>query len=209
MTKLAYVVKKNLKFELLPHFLIAVLLILVIPVMFGLNDLDRQMAAFPLERIVILVGIVVMIPIFWPEQDRTVFDIMYTKQTPPAFIYAVRSAYSAVVVFLIPAVFIGIMYLLNSEVTMPHYMGTVSSAVFLGGLGAMTFAVTNNIAAAYMLPVICYVVCMASESFGVFDVMMMSHGTFNGKLYQMAVGIVLTAAAVCIRSSRRRIEIFG
>jgi len=163
------------------------------------------MAALPLERIVILTGILIMVPIFMPEQDRTIFDVMYTKATAPAYIYTVRTAYSVIIVLLIPAVFTGTMYFLQSEVTLAHYLGTVSSALFLGGIGALTLAVTNNIAAAYMLPVICYVVCLATRSLKMFDVMMMTHGILNGKPYQMAAGIILAAAAVIIAGSRRRL----
>lgn len=205
MIKLAYVVRKNLKFEMFVHFMIAIALCLLAPVVFGLNNLDRQMAVFPLEQIIILTGVVIMVPIFLPEQERTVFDVMYTKQTAPVYVYAVRAVYSTVTVFLIPAVFTWGMYLLRSEVSINHYLGTVSSALFLGGIGALTFAITNNIAASYMLPVIYYVVCMVWTGLKAFDVMMMSHGIINGKPYQMAAGVLLMAAAVGVGSARRKL----
>lgn len=205
MKKLVYITGKNLKYGLAAHLIIALLLCLMVPVIFGLNHLDRNMAAIPLERIVILTGILIMVPIFMPEQDRPLFDIMYTKMTPPAYVYAVRAVYSAIVVLLIPAVFTVVMYLLHSAVTLTHYLGTVSSAFFLGSIGALTLAVTNNTAAAYMIPVICYVICLATRSLKMFDVMMMSHGIINGKPYQMAVGILLTVTAVVIASLRKKL----
>lgn len=204
MTKLLYVIKKNLQHELMIHFALAVLLCLLLPVMFSLNNLDEHLACIPLETIVILTGVVILVPLFLPEQDKTVFDVMYTKQTPPLYVNMVRALYSILAVLLIPAVLILVMHMLQSEVRMSHYLATVSSALFLGGMGALAFAFSNNIAVSYMVPVIWYVVSMfAGKHLKMFDVMMMMHGTIEPKLFQMIGGILLLTAAVLIKSSRR------
>lgn len=207
MTKLLYVARKNLYHELLPHFTLAVLIMLLAPLVFSLNDLTTQMAAPPLEIIAVIAGAVILIPLFWLEQDKVLADILHTKQTPPAYVHCVRAAYSIISVFLIIAAFVGVMYLLKSDMTGKLYLGTVFSALFLGGLGLLAFSIVNNIAVAYMLPVIWYVICMMSgPKVKQFDVMMMMHGKIDGKPVQLAAGIIFIVLAVVIRSSPKAVR---
>lgn len=189
------------------HFGLAVVLCLLVPLVFSLNDLDQYLVSIPLEMIVILTGVVILVPLFLPEQDKAVFDVMYTKQTPPLYVNIVRALYSILSVLLIAAVFLLVLHLLHSDVRMVHYLGTVSSALFLGGLGALAFAVSNNIAVSYMVPVIWYVLCMnAGRHLKMFDVMMLSHGRIEPKSLQLITGIVLLTAAVVFKSSRTKIS---
>ena len=205
MTKLWYVSRKNLKFELLPHFAIAAVILLAIPLIFSLNDLDRWMAASPLEKIAVLIGPVILIPLFLPEQDKTVADVMYTKQTPPVYVYLIRMIYSIIIVFLLSAILPAVMYGLNSEVTMVHYISMAGSAIFLGGMGIFIYALSSNVAASYMVPAIWYVLCLASgPKYKAFDIMMLSHGKIEYKWIQLIVGLILIVGAVVIRSARKK-----
>lgn len=58
----------DLKRNFLPHLCLALLLVLLTPVLFGLNDLDTQGSAVPLELMMPLTGILLLTPIFLPEQ---------------------------------------------------------------------------------------------------------------------------------------------
>lgn len=199
--------KINLRFELLPHFLLTLLLCALCPVIFGLNDLSAAEAAAPLEMVVSLSGILLLTPLFLPEQDKTLGGILYTKKTPPVCIHILRACYSVLLILLISGVFTGVLYLLHSDVGPAHLIGTVSTALFLGGLGAAVFAVSNNIAAAYMAPAIIYVFAVGGgANMGVFDPFMMTRGDFSGKPWQMAIGLALLAAAVLYRSSRKALR---
>ena len=57
----------DLKRNFLPHLCLALLLVLLTPVLFGLNDLDTQGSAVPLELMMPLTGILLLTPIFLPE----------------------------------------------------------------------------------------------------------------------------------------------
>lgn len=206
-SKYSQAARANLKFECLPHFLLTVLLCALCPVIFGLNDLSAAEAAVPLEMIVSLSGALLLTPLFLPEQDKTLAGILYTKRTPPWCIHTLRACYSVFFVLLISGAFTGLLYLLNSDVGMTHFAGTVSTALFLGGAGAAVFAVSGNIAAAYMAPAILYVFAIAGgANMGVFDLLMMSRGDFSGKPWQLAAGLLLIAGAVIYRSGRRAIR---
>lgn len=57
---------KYLKHNFLPHFALAIAILLLTPVLFGVNDLDAKAAAVPLEVLVALTGIVLLTPVFAP-----------------------------------------------------------------------------------------------------------------------------------------------
>ena len=81
--KYSQAAKANLKFEILPHFLLSVVLCALCPIIFGLNDLSAAEAAAPLEMVVSLSGVLLLTPLFLPEQDKTLAGILYAKKTPP------------------------------------------------------------------------------------------------------------------------------
>lgn len=205
--KYSQAAKANLRFEFLPHFLLTVLLCALCPVMFGLNDLSAAEAAVPLEMVISLSGVLLLTPLFLPEQDKTLAGILYTKRTPPWRVYTLRACYSVFFVLLVTGAYTGLLYLLHCDVSVIHFLGTAATALFLGGLGAAVFAVSNNIAAAYMAPAILYVFAFAGgANMGALNPFMMSQGTMSGKPWQLALGILLIAAAVCYRSGRRAVR---
>ena len=69
----------DLKRNFLPHLCLALLLVLLTPVLFGLNDLDTQGSAVPLELMMPLTGILLLTPIFLPEQDPAVRDVVAVR----------------------------------------------------------------------------------------------------------------------------------
>ncbi len=205
MEKLRCIAIKNLKMELLPHLILTILIVFVTPAVFSLKNLDEQLAAIPLETIISLSGIILLVPLFFPEKEPALLDIMYTKTTSLLYVFTIRAVYSILLVLLIPAVFQGVLYLLNSEVTLTQYLGTVSGALFMGATGMLCFAVTNNIAAAYMIPVIWYVMCMgAGDKMGRLDVLMMTHGHLDEKYLQMGLGVLMILLAVAVKSRHRQ-----
>ena len=49
------------------------------PVLFGITNLDSKAAAVPLEMLISIIGIILLVPIFQPEQDDEVKDIVASK----------------------------------------------------------------------------------------------------------------------------------
>lgn len=203
MKKLVGILRINLRHELLPNLCLALLVCCITPLIFGLNQLSDRMAAIPLETVVILTGPILLVPVFFPEQDSILADVMYTKQTPPFQIYLLRTVYTLVLICLIPLAFIAIMHKLESDVSALHYLGTFSSMVFLGGLGMFSYALSGNLAVAYMVPIVLYVLCFgAGNNLGCFDVLRMMHGVLDGKQPQLWCGLGLILLAILYRSAR-------
>ena len=64
------IAKINLRHNALLSIAVAVLLCLVTPFLIGTANLNRNSAAMPLEMFVSLIGIVLLTPVFQPEQNE-------------------------------------------------------------------------------------------------------------------------------------------
>jgi len=65
------------------------MLVLLTPVLFGTSDLDAQAAAIPLEMFVSLLGIVLLTPVFHPEQNQEIAEIVASKYVSNILVYIV------------------------------------------------------------------------------------------------------------------------
>ena len=71
----------NLKHNSAPHLLLAMIIALLTPVIFGISSLNAQEAAQPLEMFLSLTGIVLLTPIFLPEQNENIRDLVRSKRS--------------------------------------------------------------------------------------------------------------------------------
>ena len=62
--------KLDLKHNVLRPFFLSVILLALVPLLAGTANLDQNSSAVPLEMFVALLGIVMLTPVFQPEQDR-------------------------------------------------------------------------------------------------------------------------------------------
>lgn len=194
----------DLKRNFPPHLCLALLLLLLTPVLFGINDLDTQGAAVPLELMMPLTGILLLTPVFLPEQDPAVRDAVAVRATPLWQIYSARVLYSLFFACLLPALLILCMGLLRCRVTPELWLAAVSSSLFLGGLGAVSYTFTENIAAAYMVPVLYYVVNFGLGSkLGAFWLFSAMSGSSVSKLPQLFLGLALLACSIPLRTLRK------
>ena len=190
----------DLKRNFLPHLCLALLLVLLTPVLFGLNDLDTQGSAVPLELMMPLTGILLLTPIFLPEQDPAVRDVVAVRSVPLWQTYSARALYSLLFLCLLPALLILCMGFLRSQVTPDLWLDAVSSSLLLGGLGALSYTLTDNIAAAYMVPVLYYVVYFGLGSkLGTFWLFSAMSGSSASKLPQLFLGLLLLAVSIPFR----------
>lgn len=73
------IAKVNLKHNFIVHFIISVVIILLTPVLFGTSDLCTTASAVPLEIFVSLIGIVLLTPVFQPEQNSEIEEVVTCK----------------------------------------------------------------------------------------------------------------------------------
>ena len=79
MEKYLHIEKINLKYNIPLHILISILMLMVSPLLIGVANLGAQDTAKVLEMYVALTGIVLLPPVFLPEQDHDIWDLVYTK----------------------------------------------------------------------------------------------------------------------------------
>lgn len=63
----------------MPLLLLSAIIMILTPILFGITGLDNKAAADPLKMFIPIIGIILLVPIFQPEQDDEVKDIVASK----------------------------------------------------------------------------------------------------------------------------------
>lgn len=209
MTSICYkeIIKSNLRHNFLPHFALAVLILLLTPVIFGISCLDEKAATVPLEMFVSLTGIILLTPIFLPEQSDDISDVVRSKYTSHLTVWMIRVIYSLTALVILIFGFTLIMRICGSEVTIMNALGALFTAVFLGSLGLFSSGVSRNIAVGYMVPMLYYVVNFAGgNKLGNFYLFSMAQGSFNEKYWLLSGSILVTVILFVILKQRESRE---
>ena len=88
-----------------------------------------------------IIGIILLVPIFQPEQDDEVKDIVASKYIDSTYVYLIRAAYSVIGIILLVLAFSLFMFACGCEITVKLIVGTIADAIFLGSIGLLTSAV--------------------------------------------------------------------
>lgn len=185
----------NLKHNFLPHLLVALAVALFTPVVFEIFSLDEKLAAQPLEMLLSLAGVVLLVPIFFPEQDENIRDLIRSKKTDYLSVCVLRVIYSTATLLLIIGSFVMVMAAGESKVTIEHFIGTAASALFLGALGFLAAGVTGNTTVGYMASMIYYIINFAvKDKLGKFFLFSMTQGSFTEKYWLLGASMILISA---------------
>lgn len=190
------VAKYNLRFSLLPHIAAAAGLLVLTPVLFGITALDVMTVAFPLELSLPFLGVILLTPVFLPEQEPSILDTVRARKIPYPLICGIRIIMATVLMVIFICGFVLLMAALESEVSIGHALASCANAIFLGGLGILASAVSGHVVIGYMVPVLYYVMDLMGSlgSFTMFS--MMRNGTMDGKLVLFFIGICCIAASL-------------
>ena len=152
------IAKAQVKLTLRINLLLAAAVLCITPVIFGIDNLDSAASAFVLERFVSLTGIILLTPVFLPEQDKNIAEVAESKYTPMTGVYLIRFTLAAFSLLFLISGFITVMFLISCDFDLPAFIfGTFATAFFLGASGFVTYAVSDNIVAGYLLPLGYYV----------------------------------------------------
>ena len=75
------ILSENLKHNFLVHFILAVIIAVLTPVVFSISSLDARASAQPLEMILPFIGVILLTPVFLPEQNKEIRDVIRSKKT--------------------------------------------------------------------------------------------------------------------------------
>lgn len=189
--------KANLKHNSLLSIAVAVALCLLAPCLIGTANLDRNSSAMPLEMFLSLVGVVLLPPVFQPEQKEEVWDLLASKPFQMWKIYLIRIAYSTMVMALLIFLFAAYMKWNGCDITSLLVLGTVADAVFLGALGMLASALANHTVIGYMPPLLYYAINIGiGAKLGNFYLFSMAIGDYAAKLWMLAAGLLLMALSL-------------
>lgn len=191
----------NLKYNLFPHLLVSVLLCLAAPLFIGTRNLDVYQVAKVAEAYLCLIGIVLFVPVFIPDMNKDIRDLIASKKMPMYFLHIIRILWALLFMILMSVGFLVVLKGENCTFDFFEMLYTVmANALFLGGLGMIIFALFDQAVFAYMIPLVYYMVNFGGrKQLGNFYLFSMQRGHFTEKHYLFAAGVVFMIAAVFIR----------
>jgi len=199
------IAKTNLRHNSLLSIVAAVMLCLITPLLIGTANLDRNSAAMPLEMFVSLIGIVLLTPVFQPEQNEEIHDLVSSKHCSTEKVYLIRTLYTVGVVVLLICLFVVYMQTQGSDVTMILVFGAAANAIFLGSMGMLVSALTGNTVIGYMPPFLYYALNIGmGPKLGNFYLFSMTVGNFRVKIWLLAAGVLMIMVSLLYQIFRRR-----
>ena len=197
-----------LRFQFYPHLLLTLLLCLCSGFIVSFRNLTAGQSAKIIEAYVIFVGIILLTPLFMPEQDKEIWQLIQTKKTPMWQIYVIRLVIAVLLCMVIVAVFLSIIKGSKSEVDFTRmWLGGISEEVFLGSIGYIICGITNQVVLGYMAAVMYYVVNIgAHDKFKKLGLFQMVAGNYDFIGWMLLATGVLLIAGIVIREERSRVS---
>jgi hypothetical protein len=202
------IAKANIKYNYLPQFAFVVLILIFASIIFGITGLDAKASAVPLEMFVSLIGIILLTPIFAPEQSEEVRDTVESKYISSITVCLIRTLISIVVMAFLIGVFAFIMRWNGCDVSFKLAWGTFASALLLGAIGFIAYGISNNIAAGYMLPILYYALNFTggNKYLGKFYLFSMMKGSYSEKVWLFASGVLMLILTMAWKQYIKKIK---
>lgn len=172
----AKIVQINLRHNFLVHFGIAVAVAILTPLVFSISALDFASSARPLEMLLCMTGTALLTPVFLPEQNENIRDVIRSKRVDYLSVCIIRVIYSTVALAAIIGVFVFVMKLCECDVTLAHFGAGFGSAYFLGAVGLAFAKFGGSPTVGYMASMIYYMLNFIGSKLGSFWLFTMSNG---------------------------------
>ena len=198
--------KANLKHNILWHLVACALLLCASPLVLGISNLGEVDTAKVLEMFVALIGIVMIPPIFLPEQNKDIRDLVRSKYTGCGCVYGIRLVISVLILASLLGLYVWVLVKGKCGFPVPaYYFGTLAEMLFLGGLGLFFYGLSDNLVVGYMIPIFYYIVAIGSgdKYLKVFYPFSMQKGSYDEKYYLLAGAVILIGAGIFLRCRKR------
>lgn len=196
----------NLRRNSLAHISAAIVLTLLVPVLFSISALPEPLAAQPLEMYLPLTGMVLLVPVILPEQDKAVRETVRSRRTGQLSIYIMRILYSAAVIVLLYTAVVLLMRYKESDIPLYMIAGGAAGSLFTGALGFAAACTADNVIAGYMVSMFYYLLnYTAGSRLGRFYLFSVTTGADISKWWLAAGALILTAAGLAVMKLTRRI----
>lgn len=177
----------------------------VSPLFLGVKNLTAQDTAKVLEMYAALIGIVLLPPVFLPEQDPQIRDLISVKYLNSSVVYLVRILGNIAVLILLLGCYVGMLAYNQCEFPVVRFFfGTLMQSLFLGGLGLFFYGLCDNPVVGYMAPFVYYMAAFGGgeKYMKMFYPFSMAGGSYDEKIWLAAGAAVLIGAGVWLRCFR-------
>lgn len=194
--------KINLKYNLLAQILLAIVFLLLSPFLMGVENLDQIRTAKVLEMYVSLIGVILLVPVFNPEQNKNIRDLVATKYSSMFLVYLIRILEAIIGITVLLAVYLLLLKYFNCTFPFARfYFGTLADAIFLGGIGLIAYSFSDQVTIGYMIPLAYYVINLSAgykkmRSLYLFS---MIYEGYREKFYLSIVGISFLVIGILYR----------
>lgn len=176
---------------------------------FSISNLDSTIAAKLCEQYISIVGIVLLVPIFSPEEEVGVKETVETRYTSQLYIYVVRIFIAIFMMILLIGLAVFILTICGGIFNAGTLLaGTFATALFLGSLGLFIAAVSRQLTAGYMVPTVYFIMDMMTKGKYTKDFFLFSliNNSFREKYYLFGAAVVFIVASLLayIIGKRRR-----
>ena len=202
---LVKVVCSDVRHNFLVHYIAAVGALILSSAVFGFAELDERMAAQPLELLSPIIGVILMTPVFLPEQNEGVYDVVRSKKTSHILVCFLRLMCSVLLTTGLVGALSVYMKFNDSQVTLRLFAGAAGSGLALGSLGFFAAAVGDSTVVGYMVSVAYLLMDMfMREKLKVFNLLNFSCGKTEINTWLYVTAAVLIAAALLFRRFVKR-----
>lgn len=155
-------IRMNYKYTLLP----AIVLLFIIPFIYGTANLDNLQSADCLERMVALIGILMFTPLIRQEHSRSLYETIAFRQVSLRFIVLLRTVLSIIgSILLILAFEIHMRICGCSFPLFPYAFRTLAASMALGFIGLLLSSIVQNTIGGYLCA-FCFYFIMQTENLG-------------------------------------------
>ena len=207
-TRYLALAKMQMKLCLISNAVLALLFACIIPLAFGIQNLDGYGSSVVLERYFSVEGIILLTPLFRPEQDSGVRETVESKYTSAMGVVLIRLVMSIILLGALILIFAGIMQICNSTFD-PRTLipGAFITALLLGSLGFAAYAVSDNLVIGYLLPLGCFMVnFMSGTKLGNFYLFSLANENFTPKYWLLGSVFLLFMVGFTFRIIERKVR---
>lgn len=209
MIKYLEIGKENLKHNVWQHSLVCIVLLLLSPLVLGVENLVAADTAKVLEMYIALIGIILLAPIFLPEQNKDLRELVYSKYVKAWSVYLVRVIEAVLILVVLLGIYLWMLYNNNCDMeVVKYFLGTLAGMLFFGGMGLFFYGLLDNLVVGYMVPIFYFIVAMGSGAkyLKVFYPFGMAAGSYKEKYYLAAAAVVFITIGVALRCRADRIN---
>ncbi|OPJ59868.1 hypothetical protein CLORY_30850 [Clostridium oryzae] len=147
-------------------------------------------------------GIVLLVPILRPEQNKEINEVVSGKAITQCWIFIFRLVMAVFCMIILISVFAGIMKFFYCKFPYFFYVfGTFCSAFALGCIGLFTTALVNNTVVGYLVSITYLLLDMFTKNryLGVFTLSSMQLKNYQNKYWLLVLGIILVTGTMFVR----------